>query len=147
MGVLLRGACPCDAVRFEITEVLDAGYCRCNRCRKRTGAPVFAFVHVPRAAFNLLSGELVAEPWERLGQGMICRSCRGCVCFDMGDRDLLSIGIGRLDEPDRVRPTFHQCVSSKLPWLEINDSLPRFGENTITHPKDRRSPIVLGPPR
>src|SRR6266853_6438372 len=77
MAVLLRGGCPCDAVRFEISEVFDAGYCHCNRCRKHTGAPVFAFVHVPRAAFNLLSGELIAEPWERLGQGMICGSCRG----------------------------------------------------------------------
>jgi hypothetical protein len=145
MGLLLRGGCPCDAVRFEITAVFDAGYCHCNRCRKRTGAPVFAFIHVPRAAFDLLSGELVAEPWERLGQGMICASCRGCVYFDMGDRDLLSIAIGRLDEPTRVRPTFHQCVSSKLPWLEINDGLPRFSENTITHPSERQSPIVAAP--
>jgi hypothetical protein len=126
MGVLLRGGCPCDAVRFEITAVFDAGYCHCNRCRKQSGAPVFAFVHVPRAVFTLLSGELVSEPWERLGQGMICATCRA-------------------DEPARVRPTFHQCVSSKLPWLEINDGLPRFSENTITHPKERQSPIVADP--
>jgi hypothetical protein len=145
MGVRLRGGCPCDAVRFEITDVFDAGYCHCNRCRKQSGAPVFAFVHVPRTGFTLLSGELVAEPWERLGQGMTCASCRRCVCFDMGDRDLLSIGIGFLDEPARVRPTFHQCVSSKLSWFEINDNLPRFSENTITHPKNRQSPIVADP--
>jgi hypothetical protein len=92
----------------------------------------------------LLSGEVVAQPWERLGQGMICHSCRRCVYFDMGDRDLLSIGIGFLDEPARI-PTFHQCVSSKLPWFEINDGLPRFNENTITHPKERQSPIVAYP--
>ena len=142
MGVLLRGGCACDAVRFEIADVFDAGYCHCNRCRKHSGAPVFAFVHVPRVAFTLLSGELVAEPWERLGHGVICSSCRGSVYFEMTDRDLLSIAIGRLDEPARVRPTFHQCVSSKLPWLEINDGLPRFTENTITHPMNRQSPIV-----
>jgi hypothetical protein len=145
MGVLLLGGCPCDAVRFEITEFFDAGYCHCNRCRKYTGAPVFAFVHIQRGAFKLLSGELIAEPWERLGQDMICAACRVSVCFDMGDRDLLSIGIGRLDEPARIRPTFHQCVSSKLPWLKLNDNLPRFSENTITHPRSRQSPIVYRP--
>ena len=75
----------------------------------------------------------------------ICGSWRAGVCLDMGDRDLLSIGIGRLDEPARVRPTFHQCVSSKLPWLEISDNLPRFSENRITHPKNRQSPIVAPP--
>jgi hypothetical protein len=40
-----------------------------------------------------------------------------------------------------VRPTFHQRVSSELLWLEIDDSLPHFSENTITHPiigKDHR---------
>jgi hypothetical protein len=145
MSVLFRGGCRCDEVRFEITEVFDAGYCHCNRCRKRSGAPVFVFVHVPRAAFKLLSGKLDAEPWETSGQNMICTSCRGVVCFDMGDRNLLSFGIGLLDEPARVRPTFHQCISSKLSWLEINDSLPRFSENTITHPKERLSPTVSGP--
>jgi hypothetical protein len=77
MSVLLPGGCPCDAVRFEIAEVFDAGHCHCSRCREQTGAPVFACVHVPSAAFNLRGGELVAEPWERLGQGMICASCRG----------------------------------------------------------------------
>jgi hypothetical protein len=135
------------AIRYASRSLrfFDAGHSHCSRCREQTGAPVFAFVHVPSAAFNLLGGELVAEPWERLGQGMICASCRGCVYFDMGDRDLLSIGIGRLDEPARVRPTFHQCVSSKLPWLEIDDGLPRLSENTISHPKDRLSPIAARP--
>jgi hypothetical protein len=57
VGVLLQGRCLCNAVRFEVTDVFDAG-----------------------------------------------------------------------------------C--SKLPWLEINDGLPRFSENTITHPRERRSPIV-----
>ena len=54
MGLLLRGGCACDVVRFEITDVFDAGYCHCKRCRKQSGAPVFALVHVPRAAFTLL---------------------------------------------------------------------------------------------
>jgi hypothetical protein len=140
-----KGECRCDAVRFEITEVWDAGYCHRSRCRKATGAAVFAFIRIPRAGFKPLSGELIAEPCERLGEVMICGSCRGGVCFDMGDRNLLSIGIGQLDEPARVRPTFHQCVSSKLSWLEINDGLPRFTENTITHPTERPSPIVANP--
>ena len=140
---MLEGGCLCGGVRFRLTGKLGpAGYCHCNRCRKSTGAPVFAFVRVPRAAFSLLNGELVAEPWERLGQGIICAACRGCVYFDMVDQDLLSIGIGRLDEPARVRATFHQCVSSKLRWLEIDDDLPHFNETIITHPKERMSPIV-----
>src|SRR6266436_5473055 len=51
----------------------------------------------PRRPCDLLAGEVVAEPWERLGQVMICHSCRRCGYFDMGDPDLVSIGIGFLD--------------------------------------------------
>ena len=40
MSVLFPGGCRCDAVHFEITEVFDAGYCHCNRCRNLSGAPV-----------------------------------------------------------------------------------------------------------
>jgi hypothetical protein len=42
----------------------------------------------------LLNGELVAEPWERRG-GVIWGSCRRGVYFDIGDQDLLSIGVGQ----------------------------------------------------
>jgi hypothetical protein len=76
---------------------------------------------------------------------MICGSCRAGVYFDMGDRDLLSIGIGRPDEPARVRPTFQRCVSSKLPWLEISDNLRASVRTRSPRPKNRQSPIVAHP--
>jgi len=142
MDLVLRGGCRCDAVRFEIAQVYDAGYCHCSRCRKWTGAPLFAFVLVPRTAVTWLSGELQSEPRETLGWQIICATCRGAVCFDLGDRDLQSFGVGLLDEPARIRPTFHQCVNSKLPWVEIDDRLPRFDENTVSHPGERLSPIA-----
>ena len=65
--------------------------------------------------------------------------------------EMAAIGIGSLDEPHRIRPTFHQWVSSKLPWFEISDDLPRFADNELTHPSERLAPIVedgtVKPPR
>jgi len=115
MALVFSGGCTCGAVRFELAEVCDAEYCHCNRRRKRTGAPVFAFVIVPRAAVNWLSGKLLAEPAETSGQPMACASCRGPVCFDMGERDLLSFGVGLLDEPARVRPDFSSMRKLQAP--------------------------------
>ena len=35
---LLTGGCNCGAIRFEVTAPLvDAGYCHCTRCQRRTG--------------------------------------------------------------------------------------------------------------
>jgi hypothetical protein len=55
---------------------------------------------------------------------------------------LISVGVGLLDQPERVRPAFHQWVSAKLSWLEISADLPRFSDNAIMHPRERTSPIA-----
>ena len=145
MALRLQGGCRCDAVRFEVTEVFDAGYCHCRRCRKRSGAPVFVSVIVPRAAFRLTAGALLPDEAERLGRDMLCSACRGVVLFDMGPQDLLSIGVGLFDEPHPIRPSFHQCASSALSWLRIDsDGLERFPESAISHPRGRRAPIDPG---
>ena len=35
-----QASCLCGAVRFELTEpFLGAGYCHCERCRRRSGVP------------------------------------------------------------------------------------------------------------
>lgn len=41
-----------------------------------------------------------------------------------------------LEDPTAFEPTFHVNYQSKLPWLEMNDDLPKY-EGTLLHaPKD-----------
>ena len=41
-----------------------------------------------------------------------------------------------LDDPRKFEPTFHVNFESKLPWLEMNDELPKY-EGTLLHaPED-----------
>jgi len=43
-----------------------------------------------------------------------------------------------LENPDDFEPTFHVNYGSKLPWLQINDDLPKY-EGTLLHsPEDPR---------
>ena len=37
-----------------------------------------------------------------------------------------------LEDPEHFYPTFHVNYQSKLPWLEISDSLPKY-EGTLLH--------------
>jgi len=72
MGVLFGGRVPatlCDSKSLRCGMPLQP----VSEGRRRTGV---AFIHVPRAACKLLSGELIAESWERLGQSMICGASR-----------------------------------------------------------------------
>ena len=45
----------------------------------------------------------------------------------MSDERLASIGIyvGSLDHPEIARPTEHQAVETQIPWLVLDDGLPR----------------------
>lgn len=141
--MILTGGCRCGSIRFEITDVLDAGYCHCRHCRRRSGAPVFAFLTVQEKNLRLLSGALLPEPSETTGTRQHCAQCRGEIMLNYESREfgsLHAIGIGLLDAPAAIRPTYHQFAADMLPWLDINDSLPRFVGNDISHPRDRMSP-------
>ena len=37
-----------------------------------------------------------------------------------------------LENPDRFTPTFHVNYQSKLPWLRMNDDLPKY-DGTLLH--------------
>ena len=40
-----------------------------------------------------------------------------------------------LEDPEDFQPTFHVNYQSKLPWLNINDDLPKY-EGTLLHTPD-----------
>ena len=40
--------------------------------------------------------------------------------------DRVQVSLGGRDRPDLVRPDDHVWTSSRLPWLEVVDDLPRF---------------------
>lgn len=141
----LTGGCRCRSACFEIKDVLDAGYCHCSQCRRRSGAPVFAFLSVQDAAFRWRGGQLISEPSEAVGVRDYCAYCRSEVCLRFENPEfgvLRAIGVGLLDEPALIRPTFHQFTADALPWLEIQDNLPRFVDNRISHPRERPRPFV-----
>jgi len=41
-----------------------------------------------------------------------------------------------LDDPGQFQPTFHVNYQSKLPWLEMNDGLPKYDGTLLTSPED-----------
>lgn len=144
---MLVGGCRCGATRFKLDDVLDAGYCHCNQCRRRSGAPVFAFLTTKDRNFSLIAGKLVGEPSETTGTREYCERCRIEVSLNYDNSEfgkLRAIGIGLLDQPELIRPTYHQFMVDALPWLDIHDTLPRFQTNEVSHPRDRLSPFAEG---
>jgi hypothetical protein len=126
----LTGGCLCGGVRFRVTEApVGAGYCHCTHCQKRTGTAFGLSARVPRAGFEITSGEELIRSFQPPG-GMakaFCSRCGGHLYS--GDRDaddMVGVRFGAFDTDPGVRPSDHQYVGSKAAWDVLpDDGLPR----------------------
>ncbi len=138
----LEGGCYCGAIRYEISEVYDAGYCHCSICRRMSGAPAVAWANLPSKSFRLLSGEprkfQSSASWARF----FCPACGSPVYQQVPSpppdgSDLICVLVPTLDDPERVKPKAHIWCSSRLSYFETADTLPRFAGGELSDPKNR----------
>ena len=123
------GQCVCGSVRFEvIEEALGTGYCHCRICQRSTGAPLFAWTAFPEKAVVFSRDNLKYNRTSLIAEQGFCRNC-GCPVvwrsLKPKPANYIVIATTCLENPEDYAPTWHQGVESQLPWLEIQDSLPR----------------------
>ena len=135
----MRGGCHCGAVRFTIRAVFDCLWCHCGECRKFTGAPATVSVVVRRDDFALDSGA-PASFRRTNGIQYFCKQCGSGAHYTWtsSEGDLVSVGVGSLDDPERVPPQGHQFDARRLAWLSLHDALPRHPDGVVPHPDRRR---------
>ena len=131
----VTGGCLCGAVRFR----LDArpgwiSYCHCKDCRKATGAPVVAFAGAATATVTF-EGEV--EPAVHRSSPQVrrrfCPRCGSPIAYeDEGLPDMIYLFLGALDAPEAFPPRHHAFESQRLPWLRIDDDLPRHARFSAT---------------
>jgi hypothetical protein len=133
METPLTGGCLCGGVRFEVTAPpLEAGYCHCTRCQRRTGTAAANSARLEPGAFRIVSGEelvRVYTPEDGFEKGF-CSAC-GSALFsrDRDDHSRVLARMGAFDSDPGVRPSYRQFVAYAAPWESIpDDGLPRFPE-------------------
>lgn len=110
----LTAGCLCGELRIEIRGApLRVGICHCLDCRKRQGALFHTF-----AVFPLAAATVTGEP--RIYKSRrFCATC-GSPVFDVfGDE--LELGIGALDMPDQLAPTYECWMVRREKWLPAFD--------------------------
>ncbi len=127
---MIGGGCFCGAVRFEADgPVSHETLCHCAICRGVSAAPVVAWVSFPAGALRVTRG----APKEFRSSGLATRSfCAQCgtPLFFRHDHHPGEIDVTTcsLDEPERFPPKDHTWASRRLPWLAVEDGLPRHAE-------------------
>lgn len=139
---LFEGGCLCGAVRYRATaRPLRGVICHCSFCRKHSGAPALAFVHFPVASFAWLNGEPSWYRSSRHAERGFCAACGSTVAMrEEVLQDRVQICVGSLDDPHKIRIDDHVWTSERVPWLEIEDELPRFPRSSSAVPSKALDP-------
>jgi hypothetical protein len=121
------GRCLCGNIRFEAKgRRLWVAHCHCESCRRSTGAPVTTFVGFNKDQLTYTHGErkfYESSPGVRRG---FCADCGTPMTYE-ADRspDEVHLYISTLDEPGAFQPQLHVFHAERIPWVELNDDLPR----------------------
>lgn len=127
----ITGRCLCGRVRLAIAEpLLEADYCHCTRCQRRTGSAASATAMVAPGSFRVTAGEELLGAYAPEG-GWRDHFCRECGASVYGrspeDPEQICVPLGVIDGDPGVRPTYRQHVGSAAPWEALpDDGLPRF---------------------
>ena len=120
------GRCACGAVRFETdAEVLWAGHCHCESCRRACSAPMTSFFGVRRDSVRW-SGPL--SEWASSAQVRrgFCGQCGSQMHYQNSKwPDETHLYAAALDDPTQFDPKAHYHFADHVPWLDVHDDLPR----------------------
>jgi len=135
-----EGGCFCSALRYAFDDVFDAGYCHCSICRRSSGAPVMAWVNTPRVGFRLLRGtpRFVATSAEF--RRAFCADCGTIMWTESIEPqrwNMVSVHHGTIGRAAEIEPASHLCFDDRLPWLQIDDAIPRTARSMLLHPRER----------
>lgn len=137
----LAGGCLCGAVRYRISGAIApvaVAYCHCGSCRKASGAPVMAWATFPTAAVWLTRGVPTGFAASSRALRQFCPDCGSPLFFTYTEGEPeFDVAVGSLDDPSRIVPDHHIWISSRLPWFETADDLPRHGDDGPDRSSDR----------
>jgi hypothetical protein len=126
------GGCLCGAVRYRVTGVVRAGYCHCRMCQKASGAPVVVWLMVPAERYEMVRGKVSTYHSSAGSYREFCGNC-GTQLFSRRYEapNEVDINLATLDHPEMLVPQYHIYTASQMPWLDIEDALPRFAEGRM----------------
>jgi hypothetical protein len=122
----ITGGCLCGELRYEIRgDPLGVGYCHCRWCQRQSGAPFLVFARFHAGNLIWTRGKVATYASSREVERGFCSRCGSTLTFARPVRKEISIAVGSLDDPNRFEPRRHIFTDHQVPWLHIDDRLPR----------------------
>ena len=127
MSKTTTGSCLCGAVKMEARgEPLRVMHCHCPSCRKATGAAFATFVDYTSDSVTFSGTGMKMYTSSPGVTRRFCGDCGSTISYQ-GDNwpDEINISLGFFDNPEVFTPQSHCYVKTALPWLHMDDGLPK----------------------
>jgi hypothetical protein len=122
----ITGGCLCGAVRYVARgQPINVRVCHCRMCQKAVGAAFNARALFPRAAVRLDGPIATFASSPDLTRGF-CPRCGTTLYSARASLDAIGLTCGGLDDPAALQPSMHIWMSSKQPWVRLDDGLPQY---------------------
>jgi hypothetical protein len=124
----LEGSCFCGAIKFETnTAASRVTHCHCIHCRRISGAPFLTYAEFKYADFTFTSGTPAQYNTRPEVTRQFCSHCGTQLTYrDSEYPHLIHVTIGSFDQSERLIPQDHIWSDRMLPWLQMDDGLPRY---------------------
>jgi hypothetical protein len=130
MSAVREGGCSCGEVRYRLaSDPLFVHCCHCLNCQRQTGSAFVINALIEDDRVELLSGEPepISVPRSRGDQQIWrCPTCQTALYSVYTNPRIRFVRTGTLDDPASVAPDVHIFTRSKLPWVELPESVPAF---------------------
>lgn len=128
MTDVTTGRCLCGNLQFELRgRRLWVAHCHCQSCRRNTGSAVATFVGYNKDQLTYTRGERKFYQSSPGVQRGFCADCGTPMTYE-ADRcpDEVHLYVSTIDNPGAFQPQVHVFLGERIPWLELEDDLPRY---------------------
>jgi hypothetical protein len=127
-----EGGCFCGAIRFEATgDAVTVAHCHCLHCRRTSGAAFVTWSEFPSDHFTFTKGSPSSFSSRPGVTRQFCGKCGSPLTWQRDDAtSSIDVITCCFDDPSTFDPQTHIFVDRLLPWVHLDDGLPR-------HPRQR----------
>jgi GNAT superfamily N-acetyltransferase len=124
----VAGGCLCGAVRYEIdAPPREVSHCHCASCRRAAGSPVVTWATYPAPAVRIVRGAPAEFRSSPPVTRTFCGACGTPLTYATRDEpEWVDVTVCSMDVPETMAPDDHIWMGARLPWLEVDDDLPRW---------------------
>ena len=105
-------------------------YCHCADCRRASGAPVAAFAGFSTGDVNFAPALRASATAAPDAERWFCPDCGSPLASTYAYLPgQVYVPLGLLDQADTLEPQGHAHTDAALPWLHIQDNLPKTAQS------------------